>query len=52
MVDNKKFNFITNFVFGCKITNYFQLTKYYANMYILLILAYSDNYISTPCDLS
>lgn len=38
MVDNKKFDFITNFVFGCKITNYFQLNK------ILRKYAYTVNF--------
>lgn len=38
MVDNKKFNFITNFVFGCKITNCFQLDK------ILRKYVYTDNF--------
>jgi hypothetical protein len=42
MADNKMVNFITNFMF--RVQNY-KLIFNYANMYILIILAYSDNFM-------
>lgn len=42
MADHKMVNFITNFMF--RVQNY-KLIFNYANMYILIILAYSDNFM-------